>query len=77
MEFVIQEHRAKRAGLHHDFRLEVGDMLESWVIPKGVIKDWQLRPLTILLTIRGLRGKLRKDMVREMLLYLIVGDIFQ
>ncbi len=46
--FVVHEHHAERAGLHHDFRLEIpGQYLESWAVPKGMPTETGVRRLAI------------------------------
>ena len=34
--FVVHEHNAKKAGLHHDLRIEIDGVLQSFVVPKLV-----------------------------------------
>jgi bifunctional non-homologous end joining protein LigD len=43
--FVIQKHDA--TSLHYDFRLQIGDTMPSWAIPKGPTLDNSVRRLAM------------------------------
>lgn len=45
--FVIHRHKAKKAGLHHDLRLEMEGVLKSWAIPKGIPQKEGIKRLAI------------------------------
>lgn len=46
-EFVIHEHKARRAGLHYDLRIKFGDVLKDWAFRKAIPSEPGVKRLGI------------------------------
>ena len=46
-QFVVHEHKARRAGLHYDLRIKVGNVLKDWAFRKPIPLEAGLKRLGI------------------------------